>query len=446
MWAFRTDSLEKRLHLGLALSLLLLFGILWLTGGRFLQSMTEDFVASRLEHDGEALLGSLKITPQMLKVRPARVNQVYLQPFSGHYYVIRLEDGRQTLSRSLWDFQLQLPQLAPGEREQLHLDGPNGQRLLVWIAGYRKQGQNLTLSVAEDVTPINAMRERFLLNFALLSLAGLAMLLLLQRWVVRRSFHQLESLRAEIQHFTQRGSQQLNEDVPREIKPLVEEFNRLLQLLSQRNERSRNALGNLAHALKGPLNLLGRYFDQLSARPNEAEAELAKAQADRIRLLIERELKRARMAGQGAPSQRFDPQRDLADLIAVVAQVHQERQIQADTRISRDLSPFGDREDMFELIGNLLDNAFKWAHRQVRVSVSGESDLALTVEDDGEGLTDGDLERLTQRGSRLDESVEGHGLGLSIALDIAKLYGGGIQFDRSPELGGLRVSVSLRAS
>jgi signal transduction histidine kinase len=446
MWAFRTNSLEKKLHLGLALSLLLLFGALWLTGGRFLQNMTEDFIASRLEHDAEALLGSLKITPHLVKVRPARVNQVYLQPFSGHYYVVRLEDGRQSISRSLWDFQLELPQLAPGERRQLHLDGPDGQRLLVWVGGYRKQNLNLTLSVAEDVTPISAMGDRFLLNFALLSLAGLVLLLLLQRWVVRRSFHQLESLKAEIQQFTQRGGQQLNQDVPQEIRPLVEEFNRLLQLLSQRNERSRNALGNLAHALKGPLNLLGRYFDQLSADSSVQEGRVAKVQADRIRLLIKRELKRARMAGLGTPSQRFDPQRDLGDLIAVVAQVHQERQIKADIRINQNLSPFGDREDMFELIGNLLDNAFKWARREVRVSLSAESGLEISVEDDGGGLTEGDLERLMQRGGRLDESVEGHGLGLSIALDIAKLYGGGIQFDRSPELGGLRVRVSLRAN
>jgi signal transduction histidine kinase len=152
------------------------------------------------------------------------------------------------------------------------------------------------------------------------------------------------------------------------------------------------------------------------------------------------------MAGLGTPSQRFDPQRDLDDLIAVVAQVHQERQIAADTRLSQALSPFGDREDMFELIGNLLDNAYKWAKQQVRISLSVDEALAITVEDDGEGLTDEDLERLTQRGSRLDESIEGHGLGLSIALDIARLYGGVIQFDRSPDLGGLRVKVSLRVN
>ena len=446
MWAWRTDSLEKQLHLGLALSLLVLFSVLWLTGGRILQSMTEDFVASRLEHDAEALLGALKISPQQLKVRPARVNQIYQQPFSGHYYVVSLQDGRQAISRSLWDYHLETPRLSPGERKRLHLDGPDDQRLLVWIGGYRKKNLDLTLTVAEDITHIGAMRDRFQINFALLSLTGLGFLLLLQRWVVRKSFFKLESLRGEIHRFAKEGGQQLNEDVPQEIRPLVQEFNRLLQLLTLRNERSRNALGNLAHALKGPLNLLGRYFDQPPPRSDSQAEETAKTQAERIRLLIERELKRARMAGMGTPSQRFDPRQDLDDLIAVVGQVHQARQVTVETRVDPGLSLFGDREDMFELIGNLLDNAYKWGRQTVRVSLSGETDLEISVEDDGEGLTDGDLERLTQRGSRLDESVEGHGLGLSIALDIAKLYGGAIQFDRSPNLGGLRVRVRLRSN
>jgi signal transduction histidine kinase len=443
MWVWTNKSLEKQLHLGLALSLLLLFGVLWLTGERFLQRMTEDFVASRLEHDAQALLGALKIGSQQLKVRPARVNQIYQQPFSGHYYVVRLPDGRQAVSRSLWDYQLELPQLNPGQRQRLHLDGPDKQRLLVWVGGFRKQGMTLTLTVAEDVTPINTMREAFLLNFALLSLSGLVLLLLLQRWVVRRSFSRLESVKAEIQRFAEQGGQPLSEEVPQEIRPLVKAFNRLLLLLTQRNERSRNALGNLAHALKAPLNLLGRYFDRLPQAALNQEAGEARAQAERIKLLIERELKRARMAGMGTPSQRFDPRQDLADLIAVVAQVHQERSVTVDSRIAPQLTQFGDREDMFELIGNLLDNAFKWADRQVCVSLSQDAGMSISVEDDGVGLTDAELQRLTQRGSRLDESVEGHGLGLSIALDIAKLYGGGIQFDRSPDLGGLRARVTL---
>jgi len=437
------QSLERHLHLGLAGSLIILMGVLWFSGSRYLQSMTEDYIASRMEHDAEALLGNLMISPAQVKVRPARINQIYLRPFSGHYYIIRLADGREEVSRSLWDFKLQLPQLSTGESQRFMLTGPDGQRLLVWSNGFRKQGQALTISIAEDITSIELEREQFLLNFAGLSLLSLILLLLLQHWLIRRAFQKLEPLRDEIKQLAKSGGQQLNEAVPTEIRPLVQEVNHLLQLLMQRNERSRNALGNLAHALKGPLNLLGRYFDRLNTQERQGEGGAAAIQAERIRLLIERELKRARMAGLGTPSQRFDPHQDLGDLISVVRQVHQERVIEVEVQVAEGLPVFGDREDMFELIGNLLDNAFKWAAGRIRISISEESTFLICVEDDGVGLSDEDLHRLTLRGSRLDESVEGYGLGLAIALDIAKLYGGGILFDRSPDLQGLRVNVTL---
>jgi signal transduction histidine kinase len=265
------NSLERRLHIGLALSLILLMLAMWFMGSRFLQNMTEDFIASRLEHDADALLGSLVITPRKTKIRPARINQVYHQPFSGHYYVIRNKEGDEIVSRSLWDFQLEIPLLAPGERQRYHLQGPEGQRLLVRVNGYRKQGLELTIAVAEDVTPIQEQREQFLLNFALLSLVGLVALLLLQHWVVRRAFQRLEPLRQEVKSLAKTGGQKISEEVPSEIQPPAKEVNHLLGLLPQRNERSRNSLGNLAHAMKGPLNLLQRYFDRLKSEGSQAE-------------------------------------------------------------------------------------------------------------------------------------------------------------------------------
>ncbi|MEJ2610594.1 MAG: sensor histidine kinase [Candidatus Thiodiazotropha sp.] len=443
MSVFQTDSLEQRLHLGLALSLILLMLLLWVMGSRILQTMTEDFIASRLEHDAQALLGSLILKNNRMKVRPARINQIYLQPFSGHYYIIKIGDVHEVVSRSLWDFKLQIPQINTGNSQRLHLDGPDGQQLLVWVSGFHKAGADLTIAVAEDITPMDEQRKGFLINFALLSLGGLVLLLLLQHWVVRRSFLRLEPLRAEIKQLGESGGEGINDDVPAEIKPLVSEVNHLLKLLIQRNERSRNALGNLAHALKGPLNLLARYFDHLPEEAQQGEGGVAGAQAERIRLLIERELKRARMAGRGTPSQRFNPHQDLNDLIQVVEQIHQERQLVVDRHINQEVPMFGDREDMFELMGNLLDNAFKWATSEVRVEIRGTTRIQLLVEDNGKALSDEDLKHLAQRGSRLDESVEGYGLGLSIAMDIAKLYGGGIVFDRSPSLQGLRVRVTI---
>jgi signal transduction histidine kinase len=206
-------------------------------------------------------------------------------------------------------------------------------------------------------------------------------------------------------------------------------------------ERSRNSLGNLAHALKGPLNLLVQYLDQ---EPDASNNQQAKLQAERIRQLTERELKRARLAGQGNTTQRFDPRVELPVLVDVLARIHHKSPRCITLDIAPDISRFGDREDMLELVGNLLDNACKWAQEHVRCQLSMVAGhVQMVVEDDGAGRTAAELQQMAERGVRLDESVEGHGLGLAICKDIVKLYGGTLEFGRSEVLGGLKVTVVL---
>ncbi|MEW8470416.1 MAG: sensor histidine kinase [Candidatus Thiodiazotropha sp.] len=431
------------MHLGLAFTLILLMGLLWLFGAKSIETLTEDFIASRLEHDAEALLAAIAFKQQGVKVRPARVNQIYLRPYSGHYYVVRQQNGAEVTSRSVWDFKLQIPRMKVGESRRLHMLGPEQQQLLVYVSGFRKQGQELTLAVAEDLLPIKRQRDLFLRNFALLALLGLMVLLLLQGMVVRQAFRRLEPLREEIKSLAGGEEKMLSEAVPEEMSPLVKEINHLLLLLSRRNRRSRNALGNLAHALKGPMNLLTHYFDKSSNSDGRMDDTLAGQQVERVRLLIDRELKRARLAGSGSTGQRFDPQRDLQDLLDVLKQIYREKRLTIEAVTAADQPPFGDREDILELLGNLLDNACKWAKGRVRCTLSGEQQLKIVVEDDGEGLVDEEVARMTMRGSRLDEDMEGQGLGLAIVSDVVTLYEGELEFDRSPQLHGLRVSVVL---
>lgn len=437
------NSLERSLQLGLVLSLLLLMGLFWLAGYQSLRHLTEDFIVSRLEHDAESLLRMISTNPEQLLGQ--QVDPIFNQPFSGHYYLIRFRDGREITSRSLWDHLLSVPDLAPGERKRLHLPGPAEQQLLVLVQGFRKHGTEFTLAVSEDLTPIEIERDRFTRNFALLALLGVILLLVVQRFVVRRLFRRLEPVRNDIQRLAQGEVERLSEDVPVEILPLVRELNHLLQLLSQRLERSRNALGNLAHAIKGPLNLLQQFFDEQKNCPDSPRLEQAKTQVRRICELMQRELKRARMAGTGIPSRRFDPATDLPDLIQVLENIHHERHLAIHYEVAEGIHPFGDHEDMLELLGNLLDNACKWARTSVRCAISGrDGKIAIVVEDDGPGLSRQEIEALTERGTRLDETKEGHGLGLAIGKDIVKLYGGTLAFDRSPELGGLRATVLLQ--
>ncbi len=436
-------SLGARLQLGLALTLVVLMGLIWFIGNNAVRSMAESIVISRLEHDAEGLLAAMHFDTEDQPVQLRPIGQVYSRPLSGHYYAIRFADGDTLRSRSMWDQSLEIPLLAPGETRRQLVDGPSNQQLLLLLNGYRKNGHSFTIGMAEDMTPVFRQRDYFMRWFALLALGGLLMLLLVQGVVVRRSFRRLDKVREDILRLEQGKTEKLSDDVPSEVLPLVQEFNHLLQLLSQRLERSRNALGNLTHALKGPLNLLTQYLDALDSDGAGTNVKNAAFQTERIRQLMGRELKRARLAGKNLSSRRFNPEEDMADLISVVQQVHNEKMIAVERRIDQHLAAFGDREDMLELLGNLLDNACKWAASKVICVIHAAGDIYITVEDDGTGLRDDDIDGLTQRGTRLDENVEGHGLGLAIVGDIVKLYGGSIGFSRSQELGGLSVQVVL---
>lgn len=283
--------------------------------------------------------------------------------------------------------------------------------------------------------------QRFKWLFPFLAAGGIAAVLVIQGVVIRRAFRRLDRIRAELQALEAGRISKLDEAVPAEIHPVVTEFNRLLSLMQERLERSRHSLGNLAHALKGPLNLLVQHLDQEADTPASQQARL---QAERIRQLTERELKRARLAGQGNTTQRFDPRLELPVLVDVLAKIHHKSPRCITLDIAPDISRFGDREDMLELLGNLLDNACKWAREHVccqMASVSGQ--VQMVVEDDGAGRSTAELQQMAERGVRLDESVEGHGLGLAICKDIVKLYGGTLTFGHSATLGGLKVTVTL---
>ncbi len=450
------NSLEHRLHIGLSLSLLLLFGFLWFLGQKSMNDLTHELVASRLDHDIESLLVALEINDDTVHLKKGRMPPVYQQPFSGHYFVVTVDNKPLIHSRSLWDQSLTVPALKTGERNLQVTRGPEDQELLQINMGFNKKGLDIVIGLAEDLTVINTQKSRFKTYFFIFSLIGLVLLLLLQSLILRVSFKRLESVRSGIKCLEEGELIKLSENVPSEVLPLVQEVNHLLVLLEKRLERSRNALGNLSHALKSPLNLLIQYFyshdndlEQLNhnVTANAKKKINAKKQLERINQLINRELKRARLAGKGGSTQRFHPDIEIPELIAVIRQMYAYRDLQIHYHIDDSITTFGDREDMLELIGNLLDNAGKWANRQINIAIhctnSGSETINIIIEDDGQSIDATQLASITQRGTRLDESVDGHGLGLSIVNDIVKLYAGSIEISQSSSLGGLKVNITI---
>jgi len=431
-------SLRRQLWRSGVLVVLLLSLVLWGAGRWAMHDGVATLIGSRLQHDAETLVSALDWSTGRLVFDEHVLAGPYLQPRSGHYYVVRV-DERRFQSRSLWDEDLPLHPLRSGEMETAVVPGPGGRPVLLRQAAYRKQGHMIWTVVAEDIEPMEEAMERLDLVFVVITLLAALVLLLLQRWHIRRALRPLAGVRQQLDELAEGGREYIDQPVPEEIQPLIDTLNRMVRSLHQRLRRSRNGLGDMAHALKTPLNVL---MQDITSVEEDALRERLKGQASRIGEIVERELRRARIAGSGPTGEQWQPVPDLQDLVEVLGRIHE--QVTIELLVPDTLHELAlDREDMLELVGNLLDNACKWAASRAVLRLSIEQGtFVLVIEDDGPGVPGPQRERLLERGRRLDERVEGHGLGLSIVREIVDSYDGQLELDDS-ELGGLRVVVRL---
>lgn len=314
--------------------------------------------------------------------------------------------------------------------------------MLVLRTDYRRLGLPISISVAEDYTPIRESFRRVQQLGLGLGLTGLLLILLLQRITVRRALRPLEQAREQIAQLQQGQRSQLDDQVPLELEPLVAQINHLLAHTEDSLKRSRNALGNLGHALKTPLAVL---LSLASSEQLEAHPQLRKTlkeQLQQVEQRLNRELNRARLSGDALPGALFDCDGELPGLLATLNMIHGEH-LALSYRAPAGLQLPWDREDLLELLGNLLDNACKWADAEVRVSVAELANgFELSVEDDGPGIPEERRDQVFGRGTRLDEQTHGHGLGLGIVRDIVDSWGGKLSLLDS-EWGGLKVVIEL---
>jgi len=453
------NSLERSLQLGLAVAVALMMLVFWWGGMLVVRTLADSTAYARLADDATSVRATVLASGGWPSARPGRsaprLHPAYDAPASGRYWSVRFADGRRLDSASARAQTYPVPMLAPGAVQRSRVTGRAGETLQLWAGGFAIDGTGVTIAVARD---IDGVLERLDAVGALLlgfSLALLAVLLAVQRAIVRRSLAGLDALRADVERLGHGEITALHEDVPDEVRPLVLEFNRLLERFDQRLRQSRNAVGNLAHALKGPLNLLIRAADEtvpavgapIAAGPgdalNEDAATRVRHGAERIRQLIEAELRRARLVGRTSAGRRFDLEAEVRALAGLLGQVYAEKHVEVRLAIGADVNVVHDRQDMLELIGNLIDNAVKWADTLVMVSARNADGLLLEVEDDGPGVSEEAIRDLARRGVRLDESVAGDGLGLAIVRDIAASYGGELQLGRSNRLGGFRAVARL---
>lgn len=221
---------------------------------------------------------------------------------------------------------------------------------------------------------------------------------------------------------------------------MIEEIERLINQLGQRVQRSRNALGNLAHEMKRPLQGLQSYLDnQAPEQRHEGRKVLVE-----LHHIIERELKRTKIVGLSTVGRFTVLNDDLPPLIQVMQRIYPQRRISC--HYDQDLVMPFDRDDLLELLGNLLDNACKHGHKHIELCIMQQSvpnpGYGIIVSDDGGGVSDAAMSIIVERGIRLDESIQGHGLGLSICKDIVDSYLGELHFNHAKQ-GGLEAKVFL---
>jgi signal transduction histidine kinase len=234
---------------------------------------------------------------------------------------------------------------------------------------------------------------------------------------------------------------------PSEIQPLIDDLNALLENREKAVRRAVATAGDLAHGLKTPLALLAHEADRAETAGNPELAQSIGQQVERMSRQVNYHLARARAAASGPVGGARCPIVSCADsLVRTLLKLYAGRALRISSTIAPDLCVRAQREDLDEILGNLLDNACKWANSKIALDASRSGAMmVLAIDDDGPGLAPALRTIVLERGVRIDEAAPGSGLGLAIARDLVELYGGSITLDDSP-LGGLRARVSLPAS
>jgi signal transduction histidine kinase len=452
---FRLNSLAARLIAAAAIWTMLGLAVGGVVLSNTFRNAAEDSFDARLAVDMDGLIAAAEPDPDGgVLLQDRFVNHQFDRVYSGLYYQIKplvAGPGGQ-ISRSLFDQVLNVTgNVKRGAVSYGSAIGPENQDLRVLSRRVEfpisatpdtSDTRAYTFMVAGDLTTVDAESAAFngtlIWSFLLLGL-GLVVAIFLQ---VRVGLLPLRRLKDALARIRDGSAQNLEGKFPAEIAPLATELNSLIEHSNEVVGRARTHVSNLAHFLKTPLSVLA---SEAEAEPGPL-ADQVRRQVDTMRRQVDHYLARARAAGSvNVLGNRTAVAPALSDLARVLTRIHAERAIAIDWDCPPDLCFRGERQDLEEMAGNLMDNACKWASARVVVRAMREgARFTLTVEDDGPGLAPEDRAKVGTRGERLDESVPGSGLGLAIVRDISKLYAGFLTLDTSP-LGGLEARLTLPA-
>lgn len=416
-------------------------------GGAVLAIAFRNVVEQEFSHRLDAMLKALIATTEINADGTVAVARPlgdirFEQVFSGWYWQVTGPGGQQVRSRSLWDSVI-TPIGNGTELRSRRIAGPNGEPLLVVerdaaFANAKGPVQFLVAGVLYEVND-GVRRFDFLLMGSLgLMGVGMALAILIQ---VRYGLRPLRLLAEDLRAVREGDRQRLSGRYPREIAPLASAMNEVLDKDAELIERARSHVGNLAHGLKTSLAIVAAEL------PRVAEREALTGQVQVMRRLIEHHLGRASaVAGAGRLGSKVSVKEVAAGVAAALAKIFADKDLTIEIDVAESVTFNGHREDLDEIVGNLLENACKWGKRHVRISAQASpGGLVLSIDDDGPGMSAEQTTTAARRGKRLDEMAPGWGLGLSIVADLVDVNGGALTFGRST-LGGLSVTILFPSS
>jgi len=445
--------------------------LIWLAAGWIVAALviTGMVLTSQFQESGLRRLGGvLNITIDSLAfattatptsvTTPQIQDQRTLEAVSGKYWSVgeMRPDGKlRILNRSLsiWDGDIPVPAEVPGRLQAAfgqtityNATGPIGEplRVAATIKSLPGRAEPIIFLAAIDRSDIDAdTRDFATLTWTSLGLLGLGLVaaVFIQ---VRIGLRPLYDLRVEIADVRKGKAARIERAYPLEIAPLAEQVNRLLDHNQEVVERQRTHVGNLAHALKTPLTVMLTEADG----DQSSLAEVVRRQTEVMKGQVDHHLRRARAAARAQGLGERTPVAEVLDEMAVMLErVFQSRDVEIDWRAPDELGFLGERQDLQEILGNLIENACKWCRHRVRISAgaNGLGQMIVVVEDDGAGLPEDRRDEVLKRGARLDEDAPGSGLGLSIVDDLTRAYGGRLTLAAS-DLGGLKAVLELPAA
>ncbi|WP_218314189.1 sensor histidine kinase [Halomonas sp. 18071143] len=442
-WRQRWASRSIHLRLLLAALLIVLLA-LPVAGGLLAHHYRSAAVSAfdeRLEATLNVIIAGVAYDPlsEQLRYERGLGDPRFEHVFSGWYWQITDSEQHTVASRSLWD--QRLPVTHSEQLSARTVPGPRGQQLRVverdiYLAPLESP-LHVSVAARDDVLVAEIQAFQRLLWLGLLGLGAvlLGVLALQVRW----GLAPLRRMNANLRDVEQGRAAQLDTRLPQELATLASSMNAVLARDQRLIERGRYTAGNLAHALKTPLSVMRLLAKQL---PSDSRATWD-VELSRIDNAVRHHLARASAAGDSGRFAAIDLQATLAPLMNGLARLAQRRHITLTQRVDSQMRVHMDDQDLQEMVGNLLDNALRWASQTVHVSFQAQQGvLRLTVSDDGPGMTAEECQAAVQRGKRLDEQRSGSGLGLAIVADLVALYGGQMRLQRA-EQGGLQVVIEL---